>query len=455
MEVERRSGGGQPYVAQRGLTVQSAASPGCWNWNTGSAQNRLPVRDCGFESHPGYSDRRSSGGPGAAAWRSCYTCGELVARTRWTPLGILAAATAALAFGLPGMEIGVLFLLPAIVLLASLLTGRYVGEERLARIAARARPPRTRRRRVARLVLPVRRDGFMPRGGCWWRVRWRSGLRPGPPPLCASYTGPTHGARCAEILLDEVRLKDMRNFLRPAAFAVVATATLALTAPALGHETVTDRGVAVTMHVLPDDEPRAGQRSTIVIVKVKPAAGRALHVQGLHVPSEGHQRIRPHVVLDRRTGKRTTFTFPDKAAYEVTYSGRYRAQSGKTRRFSAALRLARLLEQPHQQQERTTMSIRMKSAAACAAAVAGAAGVALAVPALSSGHATVSALQPQGPVLTGCARHVRRAGAQRAREAEHLEDRDVRARRDPGELLGAPVARLEGPACARGHRQDR
>ena len=34
--------------------VPSSAPPGCWNWNTGSTQNRLPERDCGFESHPGY-----------------------------------------------------------------------------------------------------------------------------------------------------------------------------------------------------------------------------------------------------------------------------------------------------------------------------------------------------------------------------------------------------------------
>jgi hypothetical protein len=46
------------------------------------------------------------------------------------------------------------------------------------------------------------------------------------------------------------------------------------------------------------------------------------------------------------------------------------------------------------------MSIRTKSGAALAAAVVSAGAVALAVPALSSGHATVSALQPQGPVLT-------------------------------------------------------
>ena len=46
------------------------------------------------------------------------------------------------------------------------------------------------------------------------------------------------------------------------------------------------------------------------------------------------------------------------------------------------------------------MSIRKQSGAALAAAVVSAGAVALAVPALSSGHATVSALQPQGPVLT-------------------------------------------------------
>jgi uncharacterized protein YcnI len=45
------------------------------------------------------------------------------------------------------------------------------------------------------------------------------------------------------------------------------------------------------------------------------------------------------------------------------------------------------------------MSIPLKFAAG-GAAIAAAGAVALAIPALSSGHATVSALQPQGPVLT-------------------------------------------------------
>ena len=127
----------------------------------------------------------------------------------------------------------------------------------------------------------------------------------------------------------------MRRSLRTTAFAVAATATLALCAPALGHETVTDRGVAVTLHVLPDDEPQAGQPATIVAVKVRPPKG------GRFAFKTCACRIRiadasGHVLLSKRTGQRTTFTFPAAAAYQITYSGGYRAKGGKTRTFSAA-----------------------------------------------------------------------------------------------------------------------
>ena len=44
-----------------------------------------------------------------------------------------------------------LALAPLLLLLASLLAGRYVGEERIARLAARGCDPPTRRARVARL----------------------------------------------------------------------------------------------------------------------------------------------------------------------------------------------------------------------------------------------------------------------------------------------------------------
>jgi len=127
----------------------------------------------------------------------------------------------------------------------------------------------------------------------------------------------------------------MRVALRVAVAAVAATAAPALTAPALGHQTVSDRGVTVTMHVLPDDEPVAGGPATIVIVKVKtPRGGRftfgSCTTCRVKVSSADGQ-----ILMNRRTGKRTPFVFSDAAAYEITYSGAYRAKNGKTRRFSA------------------------------------------------------------------------------------------------------------------------
>jgi len=75
----------------------------------------------------------------------------------------LAAFPAALV--VPGMETGVLFLSPAIVLLASLLTGHYVGEERLGRLVAAFRQHRSRHVRVASGPVPRRLRALMPRGG--------------------------------------------------------------------------------------------------------------------------------------------------------------------------------------------------------------------------------------------------------------------------------------------------
>ena len=87
-------------------------------------------------------------------------------RSRWIHVFLLVVALAAFAVVLvvPGMSTGVLFLSPAIVLLASLLTGRYPGDERLARLAAamRARRPRPR---PALPTAPPRRRVPMPRGG--------------------------------------------------------------------------------------------------------------------------------------------------------------------------------------------------------------------------------------------------------------------------------------------------
>jgi hypothetical protein len=129
----------------------------------------------------------------------------------------------------------------------------------------------------------------------------------------------------------------MRSVMRAAALAVAATAAPGLTASALAHETVTDHGVAVTMHVLPGDEPQAGRPATIVIVKVKPPSGRFTFGScGCRIKVT---TASGRVLLNRRTQKRTPFVFPDPAAYEVTYSGGYRAKGGRTKHFSTTFAL--------------------------------------------------------------------------------------------------------------------
>lgn len=105
-----------------------------------------------------------------------------MARSRRARILLLATAVAAFPVALivPGLEVGVLFLSPAIILLASLMSGRYVGEERLQRLAAACRPDRRRRpRAVVQARLP-RPRAALPRGGCL--VATSLAVRP--PPLC-------------------------------------------------------------------------------------------------------------------------------------------------------------------------------------------------------------------------------------------------------------------------------
>jgi hypothetical protein len=125
----------------------------------------------------------------------------------------------------------------------------------------------------------------------------------------------------------------MSSSRRRGALAAAVITAVALPASALAHQTVVDpRGVAVTMHVLPGDEPQAGQPATIVIVKVKPPKGRFTFGRcGCRIKVA---TASGRVLLDRATGKRTPFVFPDAAAYAITYSGSYRAKGNKIRRFS-------------------------------------------------------------------------------------------------------------------------
>jgi hypothetical protein len=91
----------------------------------------------------------------------------MVPRRSCVRILLLAAALAAFAAALvvPGLETGVLFLSPAIVGLALLLDGRYVGEDQLGRLAAAWQRRRPRRERIERRRLPRRPRAVMPRGG--------------------------------------------------------------------------------------------------------------------------------------------------------------------------------------------------------------------------------------------------------------------------------------------------
>jgi hypothetical protein len=82
---------------------------------------------------------------------------------------------------LTGVELGLLYLAPALVLGAPLVVGRYVGEDQLAELAER---PTTRpARRAARLPLPRSHVRVMQRGG---RLVATS-LAKRPPPVNAAF----------------------------------------------------------------------------------------------------------------------------------------------------------------------------------------------------------------------------------------------------------------------------
>jgi hypothetical protein len=125
--------------------------------------------------------------------------------------------------------------------------------------------------------------------------------------------------------------------IAPLACLTAAALGAAVAGPAVAHQTAYDRGTAVTLHVAPDDEPVAGQPATIVVTRVRPPR------RGVFRFATCSCRVRVqdsagHVLLDRRTGKRTPFTFPAAAAYRITYSGNYR-RAGKRRTFHVSFSL--------------------------------------------------------------------------------------------------------------------
>jgi len=105
--------------------------------------------------------------------------------------------------------------------------------------------------------------------------------------------------------------------------------TLSATA-ATGHQTESSKGVSVTMHVTPEDEPIAGRSSKILVTKVKPNRGRFSWKS-----CKCYLRISDSagkVVLNRKARRSQSFTFPRASAYEIVFSGRVK-RGGSFKRF--------------------------------------------------------------------------------------------------------------------------
>jgi hypothetical protein len=119
---------------------------------------------------------------------------------------------------------------------------------------------------------------------------------------------------------------------RISAFAC-CTATILLmlgAGMAPGHQTESSKGVSVTMHVTPEDEPIAGRVSTITVSKIRPNRGRFSWRT-----CKCYLRISDSsgkVVLNRRAKRTQKFTFPRATAYEIVFSGRVK-RGGTFKRF--------------------------------------------------------------------------------------------------------------------------
>jgi hypothetical protein len=103
--------------------------------------------------------------------------------------------------------------------------------------------------------------------------------------------------------------------------AVAAVALVAGVSPAWSHQIVSNNGVAVQTHVDPNDEPIAGQATTIWVVRVK---GKGVVFSWK--TCRCHMKVFDStgaVLLDSAvTAPRTPVTFPEPAAYGFTFSGR-------------------------------------------------------------------------------------------------------------------------------------
>jgi hypothetical protein len=95
---------------------------------------------------------------------------------------------------------------------------------------------------------------------------------------------------------------------------------------AWAHQTATNNGVTVTVHVAPDDEPVAAEPALVLVEKVKTRTGKftwATCKCTVEIRNSAGELLRKG-----RATSRTSFTFPQPGAYAIRVAGRVKRKAG-------------------------------------------------------------------------------------------------------------------------------
>ena len=111
-------------------------------------------------------------------------------------------------------------------------------------------------------------------------------------------------------------------------------------APAWAHQIASNNGVAVQVHVNPDDEPIAGVPTTVWVVRVK-ALKATFTWATCRCRLKVFDSSGTTLLNSSATAPKTPVTFPEAKAYGITFSGRVK-RAGVWRQFkvSYAIRAA-------------------------------------------------------------------------------------------------------------------
>jgi hypothetical protein len=135
------------------------------------------------------------------------------------------------------------------------------------------------------------------------------------------------------------------------AAAVGAVALTVASAPAWSHQIASNNGVSVQVHVNPNDEPIAGEATTVWVVRVKALnaifAWKTCRCRMTVFDSSGTVVLNSNVTVPK-----TPVTFPEAKAYGITFSGRVKRKGiWRTFKVSYAIRATALEPPPSDDKE--------------------------------------------------------------------------------------------------------